>query len=99
MNTLRAISLLCATITIGLVTGTGTSTRVVLFASPSTADMVSILDYRLPDLPAAADPVVTGNIPNAKLTAAAAQKRPSPPVPNIAPKAPNPVNIPEELDR
>ena len=84
---------------IGLVTGTGTSTRVVLFASPSTADMVSILDYRLPDLPAAADPVVTGNIPNGKLTAAAAQKRPSPPVPNIAPKAPNPVNIPEELDR
>ena len=84
---------------VGVVTGTGSSARVVLFASPASADMVSVLNYRLPDLPPATEPVVTANTQIPKAPAATVQKRPAPPLPNVAPRAPDTVPIPEELDR
>jgi rod shape-determining protein MreC len=84
---------------VGVVTGSGSAARVVLYAAPSTADVVSILDYRVPDLPAVSEPAVTAVAQTAKLPPAPAQKRPAPPLPTVAPRAPDPVNIPEELDR
>lgn len=81
---------------IGLVTGNGAAARVVLFGSASGADVVNILDYRVPDPPASTDP-----LPGvaAQAAPAVASASASPPVPRIAPAAPDPVDIPEELDR
>ncbi len=41
---------------VGVVTGNGANARVVLFATAASADAVNILDYRVPEPPAPADP-------------------------------------------
>jgi rod shape-determining protein MreC len=84
---------------VGVVAGNGSTARVVLFASASSADSVNVLDYRVPDLPPATEPVVTANTQTAKAAPATVQRRPAPPLPSVAPKAPDQVTIPEELDR
>jgi rod shape-determining protein MreC len=85
---------------VGLVSGIGEGARVALFASPSNADAVNILDYRVPDLPQSAEPLpaATGQkTASAKLAPPAMV--PAPPAPRIAPKSPDTADIPEELDR
>jgi rod shape-determining protein MreC len=82
---------------VGMVTGTDAGARVVLFATPATADAVNILDYVIPDPPGVAEPVPAANA--RAFSAVASERNLAPPVPRAAPAAPDPVNIPEELDR
>jgi rod shape-determining protein MreC len=87
---------------VGMVTGTDAGARVVLFATPATADAVNILDYVIPDPPGVADPVPAANAqtaPSTAFSAVASERNLAPPAPRTAPAAPDPVNIPEELDR
>ena len=87
---------------VGVVTGKGAGARAVLFATPAAADAVNILDYSIPDPPGAAEPVPAVSARNTEtdsLTSVASEKRPAPPVLRAAPAAPDPVEIPEELDR
>ena len=79
---------------VGMVTGEGAAARVVLFATSGTADAVNILDYRVPDPPAAPAPVTAASKSSSLVIGNAA-----PPVPAIAPVAPDTRDIPEELDR
>lgn len=85
---------------VGLVSGNGEGARVALFASPSNADAVNILDYRVPDLPQAAEPLSAATVQKtASAKPAAPATPPAPPVPRVAPRAPDTADIPEELDR
>lgn len=85
---------------VGLVTGNGASTRVVLFASPANADAVTILDYRVQDVPETADTIpATAAKKTASARASVPAKVPDPPAPRIAPAAPDTADIPEEIDR
>ena len=79
---------------VGMVTGNGADARVVLFATAGTADAVNILDYRVPDPPTAPGPVAAASASPARIVGNTA-----PPIPAIAPVAPNTTDIPEELDR
>jgi rod shape-determining protein MreC len=78
---------------VGMVTGDGDAARVVLFATPSTADAVNILDYRVADPPAPA-PVAAASVSSRHVVGSTA-----PPLPAVAPVAPDTRSIPEELDR
>ncbi len=87
---------------VGVVTGKGSDARVVLFATPATADAVNILDYSIPDPPGSADPVPAAAALNPgpdALGSFASARSPAPPVPRAVPAARDPVDIPEELDR
>jgi rod shape-determining protein MreC len=85
---------------VGLVSGNSESARVALFASPSNADAVNILDYRIPDLPQMAEPLPTATgQKTASAKPATVVTPPAPPVPRITPRAPDTAEIPEELDR
>jgi len=79
---------------VGMITGEGAAARVVLFATPSTADAVNILDYRVPDPPAAPEPVAAASASSSRVICNTA-----PPLPALAPVAPDTRGIPEELDR
>jgi rod shape-determining protein MreC len=79
---------------IGVITGNGAAARVVLFATSNSADAVNILDYRMPDPPAAPEPVAA-----VSASSPLAIGNTAPPVPTIAPVAPDTRDIPEELDR
>jgi rod shape-determining protein MreC len=86
---------------IGVVAGMGAGARVELFATPADADAVNILDYSIPD-PPGAEPVPAANARNAEadsLTSVASERHPAPPLLRSVPTAPDPAEVPEELDR
>ena len=58
---------------VGMVTGTDTGARVVLFATPATADAVNILDYVIPDPPGVAEPAPAA--PSTAFSAVASAKK------------------------
>jgi rod shape-determining protein MreC len=87
-------------VAIGVVTGQEGGARVQLLATPGEADAVNVLNYQLPNPPGSADPVPATENNRASATASLDPARnPAPPAPRIAPVAPEPADIPEELDR
>ncbi len=85
---------------VGLVSGNGEGARVALFASASSADAINILDYRVADLPPAADLLpATSSQQTASAKPATASTPLAPPTPRVAPAAPDTADIPEEQDR
>ena len=87
---------------VGLVTGQGAGARVVLFATAADADAVNILDYRIPAPPGATDaapPAAAQNANPSALASFSPGRTPGPPAPRVIPVAPDPADIPEELDR